>query len=117
MTTKQQNTEPRQYIVKTVLSPEAVRSLEFLLHWYWDNIDHDMFTPTIMEILGVYIKYCPEDANTFMLPDYITPNFISRLIELNKDIGKLIEKENPSQWEEGDAEYEYAYVLPCNKPE
>ena len=84
--------------VNTVLSQRSIKSIEYLLHHFWNNFEHDCFTDKIMYMLSVYTKYCPEDVHTFKKPDWMI-KFVSELIQLNDWLRDIMNDECVWEWE------------------
>ena len=83
--------------VQTVLSERAVNHFGCILHWFWNEIDHDSFTAILMNVLAVYVRHCPDDVHRFRKSDYIT-QFISELIQLKEQIVDVMNDEKPWAW-------------------
>ena len=92
-----EKTTRRLNTVQSVLSEMAVNHVESILYWFWDEINHDGFTATLMDVLAVYVKHCPDDVHQFRKPDHIT-RFISELIQLREQIIEVLNDEKPWEW-------------------
>lgn len=92
----EKTTRPKNTI-KTVLSERGVSHFECILHWFWDEINHDSFTAILMDVLAVYVKHCPNDVHQFRKPDHIT-RFMSELIQLKEQIIDVMNDEKPWEW-------------------
>ena len=95
-----QQTE-RLNTVQTVLSQDSIRSLEYLMYWYWNDTDHYSFIDKIMKIFSVYIEHYPKDKHGFENPKWLAESFISDLLTLNERLMELIHDEKPYNWVEG----------------
>ena len=100
-----EKTTRRTNTVQTVLSERAVNHFECILHWFWDDFDHDAVTKNLMKMLAVYIKHEPDNVHQFQKADWMT-GFIADLISLKDQIRDVQEFERPWEWVEASEGWE-----------
>ena len=92
-----ENTTRRTNTIQTVLSENGADSLGIILHWFWDEADHDGFTAMLMDVLAVYVEHYPNNVLSTRKPERIT-RFISDLIQLKEQLIDVINEEKPWEW-------------------
>lgn len=83
--------------VKTALSEQGADALSIILHWFWDETDHDQFNLIIMDMLQDYLAHPDKSPFIKRKPDDIA-RFVSNAIELNKLLCEVMNDEKPWNW-------------------
>ena len=90
---EEQKKEGRRNTVKTVFSESAIRILESIVHWYYEETDHDALMPQLMKMFAAYIKHTPDDVHITEKPEYLAEGLMTNIIRLNYEIKQMSEEE------------------------
>lgn len=83
--------------VQTVLSEQAVTSLENILYWFWNDFDSERLTQNLMKMLEIYIKANPDDMHRTQKPDMMARR-VSEVLQLNEQLASAKEMAKPWRW-------------------
>ena len=92
--------EGKRNMVATVFTESAIRRLESLMHWYWDEAEHTALTHLIMKMLSVYVKHCSDEVHFTEKPEWLAEHLISDIIQYNEQMTQIMEEESVWQWKD-----------------